>query len=367
MKKNRFFLLLSTVSLLGGLLLLVLVGLVAGGAGQRALQDLEDLLVFNLLVGLEQRKVRGTGGGQTLDTVLGDGCGWLVPVRYTSNLDSRRTKSGQQTRDGSVVRVTSGLILSQHAVTHTLDHTDLGGLLVVELAQTEGELTELLDNLRQGRPGAGTLEDVGGGGPAVQGGTLRVVLDLTGAQRETNFDTPDFTDGGDTVTTNTVGGRDDDLLLTLDLVAREQPAGGVLNHIAAVGLGNLLEVGGDLGLRRRLLGSGLCLLLVRTAGEQTRGDHEAQHQLVSVVGCVNEVCLTARHLIVTLALSRNDDHITRNGTEAIDLGTELDLDDLTRLQSSFGLRRIGRQRSIGSNVGARGDGSWVSDTFQLAG
>lgn len=80
-EKNRFFLLLSTVSLLGCLLLLVLVGLVAGGAGQRALQDLEDLLVFNLLVGFEQRKVRGTGGGQTLDTVLGDGCGWLVPVR----------------------------------------------------------------------------------------------------------------------------------------------------------------------------------------------------------------------------------------------------------------------------------------------
>ena len=83
-KKNRSFsfLLLSTVGLLGGLLLLVLVGLVAGRAGQRTLQDLQDLLVFDLLVRLELRKVGGLGSGQTLDTVLGDGCMvWLVAVR----------------------------------------------------------------------------------------------------------------------------------------------------------------------------------------------------------------------------------------------------------------------------------------------
>lgn len=56
-----------------GLLLLVLVLLVTGGAGQGLLKNLEDLLVLELLVGLDLLKVDGAGGGKLGDTVLGDG------------------------------------------------------------------------------------------------------------------------------------------------------------------------------------------------------------------------------------------------------------------------------------------------------
>lgn len=68
---------LGTIGLLGGgLLLLVLVGLAAGGTGQRTLQDLEDLLILNLLVGLVLGEIRSVGCGKAGDTILGDGCKW---------------------------------------------------------------------------------------------------------------------------------------------------------------------------------------------------------------------------------------------------------------------------------------------------
>jgi hypothetical protein len=58
----------------GGLgLLLVLVLLVAGGAGKGLLEDLEDLLIFDLLVRLVLLRVDGVGGGELGQTVLGDG------------------------------------------------------------------------------------------------------------------------------------------------------------------------------------------------------------------------------------------------------------------------------------------------------
>lgn len=67
-------LLILGLSLLGsGLLLLVLV-LVAGVSGQGALEDLENLLILDLLVGLELGQIRGGGGRQFGDTVLGDSC-----------------------------------------------------------------------------------------------------------------------------------------------------------------------------------------------------------------------------------------------------------------------------------------------------
>lgn len=268
------------------------------------------------------------------------------------------TKSGQQTGDRSVVGVTGRLVLSQHTVTDTLDHTNLGGLLVVELAQTEGELTELLNHLRQGLAGTGTLEDVGGGSTAMQGSAEGQVLHLSGAQRETDLDTPDFTDGRDTITTDAVGGGEDDLLLTLDLVAVENPAGGVLNHIAVVGLGDLLEQGGDLGLRRGLLGGSLLLLLFGTAGEETGGNHKAQQQFIGVVGSVDQVGLTTGDDVA----GANDDHVANNGTEAVDLSTELDLGDLTSLEGHLGFLLLGHQGGVGSDVGARRNGSRVTDT-----
>lgn len=60
------------VSLLGGLLL-VLVLLVAGRASQRLLEDLQNLLIFDLLVRLELLRAGSGGVGELGDTVLGDG------------------------------------------------------------------------------------------------------------------------------------------------------------------------------------------------------------------------------------------------------------------------------------------------------
>ena len=61
------------VSLLGGLLLVVLVLLGTGRSGQGALENLEDLLILDLLVRLELRKIGGGRGSKPGDAVLGDG------------------------------------------------------------------------------------------------------------------------------------------------------------------------------------------------------------------------------------------------------------------------------------------------------
>lgn len=75
---DSLFLTLGTVGLLSRFLLVVLVGLVASGSGQWALQDLEDLLILDLLVRLELGQIGGGGRCQTGDTVLCDGCPKLV-------------------------------------------------------------------------------------------------------------------------------------------------------------------------------------------------------------------------------------------------------------------------------------------------
>lgn len=56
----------------GSLLLLVLVLLVPSRAGQRLLQDLEDLLVLDLLVRLELCRIDSLGRGKLGDAILGD-------------------------------------------------------------------------------------------------------------------------------------------------------------------------------------------------------------------------------------------------------------------------------------------------------
>lgn len=63
---------LGGLSLLGGALLLLV--LVLGLLSKRLLKNLQNLLVGDLLVGLELGKVRSRRSTQTGDTVLGDGC-----------------------------------------------------------------------------------------------------------------------------------------------------------------------------------------------------------------------------------------------------------------------------------------------------
>jgi hypothetical protein len=63
---------LGGLGLLGGSLLLLV--LVLRLLGKRLLKNLEDLLVSDLLVGLEFGKIRSRRSTETGDTVLGDGC-----------------------------------------------------------------------------------------------------------------------------------------------------------------------------------------------------------------------------------------------------------------------------------------------------
>ena len=355
----------------GGLLLLVvLVLLVAGRAGQGLLEDLQDLLILDLLVGLEPGKVGSVGCGKLGDAVLRDGCArQRLAMLFSPCLSAfygkhgLHTESGQQTRNGEVIRTTGRLVLTDNTGTDALDNANLGSLLIIELAQTEGESTELLDDFRQRLTRAGTLQTVGGGGTAVQGSTVVEVLDLATAHAEADLNTPNLTNLGNTITTDTIAGRQDDLLGAFDLVAVKQPASGVLDHVAVVGLGNLLQEGGDLSLGRGLLGGGLLLLLLSSLGQQTGRDHETQQKLVGVVGCDNQISLTASDNILGGVLRGNDNHVTDNGSEAIDLSTQLDLDDLTGLQGSLGLGGVGHKGGVGCHIGARRDGSRVRDTW----
>lgn len=63
---------LGGLSLLSGALLLLV--LVLGLLGKRLLKNLQNLLVGDLLVGLELGEVRSRRSTETGDTVLGDGC-----------------------------------------------------------------------------------------------------------------------------------------------------------------------------------------------------------------------------------------------------------------------------------------------------
>lgn len=72
--EHRVLRLVDLLVTTGGLgLLLVLVLLVAGGAGKGLLKDLEDLFILDLLFRLVLLGVNGVGGGQLGQTVLGDG------------------------------------------------------------------------------------------------------------------------------------------------------------------------------------------------------------------------------------------------------------------------------------------------------
>lgn len=274
-----------------------------------------------------------------------------------------RTKGSQQTRDGEIVGSTSGLVLAHDTGTNTLNNTNLGGLLIIELAQTEGESAELLDNLRQRLARARALETVGSGGTAVQRGTVVEILDLTSSQAETNLNTPHLTHIRNTVAAYTIAGGQDDLLLALDLVAIEQPASGVLDDVAVVGLGDLLEEAGHVGLSWGLLGGRLLLLLLGALGQQTGRNHQTQQKLVSIVGCDNEVSLTASDNVLGSALGGNYNHVTDDGSEAINLSSQLDLDNLSSLQGRLGLGGVRDERSVGSDIGARRDSGRVRDTL----
>lgn len=144
----------------------------------------------------------------------------------------------------------------------------------------------------------------------------------------------------------------------------EQPGCSALDDVAVVALGDGLEQAGDLGLRRSLLSGGLGLLLVSSLGEETRGNHQSQKELIAVVGSEHEVSGAARDFLASLVLGSCEDSVAHNGAEAIDLSSKLDLDGLAGLDLGGGLGLIGRQRRVGSDVGGGRDGRRVGEALR---
>lgn len=267
------------------------------------------------------------------------------------------TDGGQKSGNGSSVLVANNLVLAENVSADTLNNTDLALPLVVELPEGEWEGTELLDDLVEGLLGAVSLETVGEGGAAVQSSSVLKVLELTGSQGDTDLNTPYLTDLRDTLTLGALSWCQDDLLLSLNLVALEQPRGGALDEVAVVALDDLLEKAGHAALGNWLLGSGLGLLLGGTGRQESRWDHQAQEKLVRVVGSQDQVRGAG------LILAAGDDDVVANDcSETVDLGTELDLDHITGVQDNLGLGLVGLERGIWGDERRRGDGGRVGDT-----
>lgn len=272
------------------------------------------------------------------------------------------TDSGEQAGDGGVLLVTNNLVLTEEAVTGALHGAELGITLTLKLSQAEGELVELGLDVVHELLGRRALGDTALVGKTVQCRSVLKLLDLSGAQADTDLDTPDLTQLGSTIATGALAWRKDNLLLVLDLVAAKQPRGGALNQVAVIGLYNLLQERSNLGLGRSLLLGSLGLLLVSARGQSSRRDHQAQEQLVGVVCSQNQVGRASSDDIGLLALLLGDDGSTDNRTESINLGTELDLDGLASLDGHVGLGFIGGERSVGRDKGGRGNSRRVGET-----
>jgi hypothetical protein len=192
----------------------------------------------------------------------------------------------------------------------------------------------------------------------VKGSAVGEGLDLAVTSADTHLDTPDLADLRHTLTSDTITGCEDDLLVALDVVAVEFPDGGVLDEAAVVALGDLLDKVGDPGLGEGLGGGGsLLLLLIGASGQETSRHHCAEQELLGVVGSELQVGGAASDL------AANNDGVADNSTEAIDLSTELDLHRLAGLEGSLSLLRIGHERGVGSDVCAGRNSARVGDTL----
>ena len=270
------------------------------------------------------------------------------------------TNSGEQPGDRRALLLHNNLVLAEDASADALNDTNLGNLLLLNLAQTEGECAELLDNLGQKLPRSGTLELVRVGSAAVERGPVAVALDLATSQAKAHLNTPDVTDLGLAVTPDTLAGRKNDLLLGLDLVVLELPDGGALDNVASVGLGNLLDHLGHLALRVGLLGGGLLLLLLIALGDKARRDHQPEQKLIRVVCSEQEIGLLSSNL----AGGANQDVVADNGAESVNLGTKLDLDNLASLECGRSLLGVGLEGSVRGDVSAGGDGGAVTNSLE---
>lgn len=274
----------------------------------------------------------------------------------------KRTNRSPGPGNSGVVLLTNQLVLAEDARPDTLNDTDLGVLLVLQLAQAEGEHAELLLHLAENLAGCRTLEGLLQRSTAVQGSPLLELLNLAGSQAHTHLDTPDLANLGQAVALGAITRSEHNLLLVLNFVAAKEPGGGTLDNVDLVALGNLLNQSVDLALCLGLGGSGLYLLLVGASSQHSRGQHQSQKQLVGVVSGQEQVGSAALNHILGFVLGGDNDGVAHNRSKAIDLCAKLDLDNLALLKLNSSLLLVRLQWGVGSDIGAGRNGRRVSET-----
>lgn len=252
------------------------------------------------------------------------------------------TNSGPGPDNRRVVLFAHQLVLAESTSTDRLNGSNLGIFLVLELAQAEGEQVVLFLDFAVDLPGARTLERSRDSSAAVQGCPLVELLDLARSQAHTHLNTPHIANLGGSITLRgAITGGDDDLLLSLNLIALKQPRGGTFDDVDLVALGDLLDQGVHLTLGLGLRSSGLGFFFVGTRSQNSRRQHQSQQQLISVVCSQHEIGGAALNNILGFVLGGNNDSVAGNRGKAINLSTKLDLDGLALLQLNGGLLLVG--------------------------
>jgi len=266
-----------------GLLLLVgalLLGLDLGS------QELDNLLILNLLLGLDQLEIDGG---------VGD----------AERAGGHDADGEQELGNELTLLLLHDIVGSDDVVLGALEETHAGLALIIHLAQVEGELTELLGDLGENNAGSLHLQAVVGSSLLVDGGAGSVVLDLAVAGRDADVNAVNLVLGEGAllkVLTLALGGVEDDLLLAVNdvllLLLREH----ALNGLASVGGSNALNVVGN-------------------GGVGVTGTDQTDSSLGSLVGSHEDISLLT--LDGVLLGGTNNNGGGSNGTISIDLGTKL--------------------------------------------
>lgn len=284
----------GSISLLLLVSLLVALGLDLGG------QQSEDLLVLDLLLGLDGLKVnRGRGD--------------------TKGTGGHDADSEQELSNKLALLLLHDVVGGHDVVLGALQKSHAGLALVLHLAKVEGELTKLLGDLGQDNTGSLHLQAVVDSSLLVDGGARGVVLDLTLTGRDHDINAVDLVLGEGAllkVLALALGGVQDDLLLAVNDVLLLLVRQHALDGLAAVGGGNAANVVGH-------------------GGVGVTGADQADGGLGSLVGSHEDIGLLAGDGVLLRGTDNNGGG--GNGAITIDLGTELDLDHVAGLEDLGGL------------------------------
>lgn len=108
---------------------------------------------------------------------------------------------------------------------------------------------------------------------------------------------------------------------------------------------------------------GLGLFLIAACGQETGRHHKSEEELVRPVGCQKQVGLAVRELAILVGFRGNNNRVADNGTEAINLCTELDLDYFCSLQFDYSFLGVALQWGVWRNVRAWRNGGRVRDSL----